>query len=850
MSIGGYNQKNVEIRPTDFMNINKVFLKNAGIFALFLLGFWIISMWYFSPALDNKVLKQGDMQQVKLMVSVADSIKASTGVLPNWNDRVFSGMPSNLISGIPQGSLLLKYRILEAFGIVKSPFTILFLSMLSMFVMLLSAKVNKLLAAAGAVGYAFMTFSISSYEAGHVTKVLAMAVMPGAIAGMIMLSQRRLLWGGITLALFFAMVINYFHYQIAYYTGIIIGIYLLVELASAIKTKEFVNYFKMVAITAAAMLIGVLSCIGKIQDTMQYSKATMRGGSEVASEVPKGGPKQTVNAKGLDIDYAFSWSYGIDESLTLLVPRYKGGSSDEPVPENEFGQERLPIYFGDLQFTSGPVYMGAILMFFFFFSIVFAFQWSKAEPDNKDAQFTKKLMWFSLITFAVSLMMSWGRNFFVNEWLFEYLPYYNKFRTPMMTLVIAQVVVPFFGLFGLYKLMTGNFSEAFGNKLIKSAVIVAGSLLGIAILGTMSADFVGLSDKEIVKSSGQQAVDFIKEMRSKLVWGDIWRSVGLIIVSLVMVYSAVKKQLSATVISVVLLVTITFDMVSVSQRYLNEGNWQEKEEEAAIVPSQQDEMIMKENKDGARVFDLRYNPFNDNHAAPFHKNVGGYHPAKLSRYQDVISYCITPNGGQLSGDFITKNNALDMLNCKYVLSRDQKGGAEEAFPRMNPNGHAWFVSSVSTAENAKKALELVNTVDIKNVAVIESKEVNKPSANSFSKDTTSTVKQTAYSTDTIKYQSNNANAGLALFSEVFYNEANGGWHVMVDGKEAKAMRANYILRAVEVPAGNHQITWYYKPADRSLYFSIEVAASAIVLLLFLALIAKQLFSKPEEEINA
>lgn len=832
------------------MNINKVFLKSAGVFILFLLGFWIISMWYFSPALDNKVLKQGDMQQVKLMVSVADSIKASTGIFPNWNDRVFSGMPSNLISGIPQGSLLLKYRILEAFGIVKSPFTILFLSMLSMFVMLLSVRVDKWLAAAGAVGYAFMTFSISSYEAGHVTKVLAMAVMPGAIAGMILLSQRKFLWGGMTLSLFFAMVINYFHYQIAYYTGIIIGIYLLVELFNTLKTKDFANYLKTVGITAAAMLIGVLSCIGKIQDTMQYSKATMRGGSEVASEVPKGGPKQNVNAKGLDIDYAFSWSYGIDESLTLLVPRYKGGSSDEPVPENEFGQERLPTYFGDLQFTSGPVYMGAILMFFFFFSVVFSFQWSKVDPDNQEAQFTKKLMWFSLITFIVSLVMSWGRHFFINEWLFEYLPYYNKFRTPMMTLVIAQVVVPFFGLFGLYKVMTGSFKDEFGNKLIKTAALVGAVLLGVVILGTMSTDFIGLSDKEISKSSGQQAVDFIREMRSKLVWGDIWRTVGLILFSVAMVYAAIKKQLSNVMISVILLIAITFDMVSVSQRYLNEGNWQEKEEEAAIVPSQQDEMVMKDNKDGARVFDLRYNPFNDNHAAPFHKNVGGYHPAKLSRYQDVISYCITPNGGQLSGDFITKNNALDMLNCKYVLSRDQKSGAEEVFPRMNPLGHAWFVSSVSNADNAKKALEMVNSVDIRNVAVIENKEVNKPSASSYNKDTTCVIKQIAYSTDTIKYQSNNTNNGLALFSEVFYNEANGGWHVMIDGKEAKALRANYILRAVEVPAGNHQITWYYTPADRSLYFNIEVASSAIVILIFLALIVKQLLGKPEEELNA
>lgn len=814
---------------------------------LFLLGFWVISMWFFSPAMDGKVLKQGDMQQVKLMVSVADSIKASTGIFPNWNDRVFSGMPSNLISGIPQGSLLLKYRVLEAFGLVKSPFTILFLSMLSMFVLLRSVKVDQWLAAAGAVGYAFMTFTISSYEAGHVTKVLAMSVMPGVVAGLLLLSQRKYLWGGMTLGLFFAMVINYFHYQIAYYTGIIMAIYLVVELINSIQNKSLGEYIKILGITVAVSVIGVLSCIGKIQDTMQYSKATMRGGSAVASEVPTGGPKETVNAKGLDIDYAFSWSYGIDETFTLLVPRYKGGSSDEPVPENEFGAERLPTYFGDLQFTSGPVYMGAIMMFLFVFAVVFAFQWKKNNPENATAQLTYKLMWFSLITFLVSVMMAWGRNFFVNEWLFEYLPYYNKFRTPMMTLVIAQVVVPFFGLFGLYQLMTAEFSNEFSNKIVKSAAIVAASLLGVVILGTMNSDMSGLSDKEIMKSSGQAAVDVVKSLRDKLVWGDIWRTVGFVALAFAMIYAAVKKQLKPMMISIILLVAITLDMVSVSQRYLNESNWQEKEEESAIVPTQYDEMVMKDNKEGARVFDLRYNPFNDNHAAPFHKNIGGYHPAKLSRYQDVISYCITPNGGQLSGDFITKNNALDMLNCKYVLSRDQKSGKEEGFPRLNPLGHAWFVDSIAVAEKPKDALNLINTVNIRRNAIVENAEANKPSNIVFSTDSGSVIKQMKYSTDSIQYVSNNKNAGFAVFSEVYYNESNGGWKVFIDGKEAKAVRTNYILRGVEVPAGNHQILWVYVPADRSLYFNIELASSGLILLLFIGLIFKQVVSKSEEE---
>jgi hypothetical protein len=353
-----------------------------------------------------------------------------------------------------------------------------------------------------------------------------------------------------------------------------------------------------------------------------------------------------------------------------------------------------------------------------------------------------------------------------------------------------------------------------------------------------------------MKSSGEAAVDVVKSMRDKLVWGDIWRTFGFVALAFAMIYGAVKKQLKPMVISIILLVTITLDMVSVSQRYLNESNWQDKEEESAIVPTQYDEMVMKDNKEGARVFDLRYNPFNDNHAAPFHKNIGGYHPAKLSRYQDVISYCITPNGGQLSSDFITKNNALDMLNCKYVLSRDQKSGKEEGFPRLNPLGHAWFVDSVKVAEKPKDALNLINAVNIRRNAVVENAEVNKPSNVAFSTDSGSVIKQIKYSTDSIQYASNNKNAGFAVFSEVYYSESNGGWKVFIDGKEAKAVRTNYILRGVEVPAGSHQILWVYVPADRSLYFNIELASSGLILLLFIGLILKQVVSKPEEELNA
>lgn len=826
----------------------QVLLQKVGYFVAALVLFYIISTRFMSPALDGKVLKQGDMQQVRLMRAYADTVKAQNGEFANWNDRLFSGMPANLITGIPQESLILKHRVIEIFGFVKAPFSFLFLAMMSMYILLLVAGVDKFLSVAGAIGYGFMTFSISSYEAGHITKVLSMAVMPGSIAGLLLLSRAKYFWGASLLALFFGVLVSYFHYQIAFYMGIIIAVFMVVLLVKTIKDKQWMHFLKVGGFALLAIVLGTITCIGKIADTMQYSKATMRGGSEVSSEVPKDGPKM-VNATGLDIDYAFNWSYGIGETMTLLVPRFKGGSSDEPVPDNEMGVDRLPTYFGEMQFTSGPVYMGAISMYLFILGIVFAINWRKWTPESQETQNFFYVMLFSGITFLVSLMLAWGKFFPLNEWLFYHLPYYNKFRTPMMALVIAQVIVPFFGFYALYKMITTTFSAENTKSVIRLSTVVAVALFGIVLVSASSQKFSGLSDAEIAKSSGQEAITFIKDMRSKLLWNDVWRMLMFVVLALALVYGAVKKQIKPIVVSVVMIVLVAVDMLGVSGRYLSDDNWEEAETENEIVPSKLDEQIMADNKTNARVFDLRYSPFNDNHAAPFHRNVGGYHPAKLSRYQDIISFGITKNGEQLSSETIMNNNVLDMLNCKYVLTRDNKSGVENVMLRSTTLGNAWFVDSVSMSNSPKEALMVLNRMNAKNTAVVEAKEQDKPSKATYGSDTSRSIKITSYSLDTIKYQANNSQEGLAIFSEVYYNEKNGGWKVYIDGKPAKALRANYILRAVEIPAGNHSVVWIYEPADRSLFLNVEMASSALILLAFFGLLIKQLKDEYESTVE-
>jgi hypothetical protein len=822
-----------------FMNLNKEHLKQAGIFLAFLAGFWIISVLFLSPALDGKVLQQGDMQQTRLMRDAAEKYKEVHGEMPNWNDRLFSGMPGSLISGIPQGSLILKSRPIEMFGLVKSPFNFLFVAMFSMFALLMASKVNRWLAAAGALGYAFMTFSISSFEAGHITKVLAMDVMPGVLAGLVLITRRKYLLGAGVLGLFFSMLVGYFHYQIAYYAGIMAGVYLLIELILALRAGETKHALVATGLSALMLGLGAMTNIGKALDTAQYSEATMRGGSAVASEVPKGGPKQQTGRTGLDIDYAFSWSYGIGESMTMLIPGYKGGSSNEKAPENEFEAERLPLYFGELQFTSGPVYIGAVFFLLFILAIVAVLNYlknSQVAATEKTVAIT--FMVFALATLLISLILAWGRHFGLNEWFFNNLPYYNKFRTPMMALVIAQVVVPFFGMYGLQLLFSEKFSAADRLKIFKVAGIAAAAVMLLAAGDIMSEDFKSKADMETAKQMGAQApeqvtqvVGVLKEARSSLVWSDWFRSLLLMAAAAGLVFFAIREKLTKNVLYIGFILLIGFDLIGVSKRYLTEDNWEEKETEFAIEPTPKEAALIRENKDNARILDMRLNPFNDNKPAPFFRNVGGYHPAKLSRYQDIISYCITPNGENMRGDWIDKNNALDMLNCSYVLARGEKGGDEIVYYRQNALGHAWFAQTVKTVSDAKTAIQTLNTMNVRNEVVVESAEKVKPSKSAYSTDSTDVIKQTYYSFDTLVYKSNTKAEALAVFSEVYYNEKNGSWKAFIDGKEATVLRVNYILRGLDIPAGSHEVKFVYTPASRSTWLAIETGTSGLLLLL-------------------
>lgn len=834
------------------MEMNKSFLKNAGIFFLFIAAFWAISTWYLNPALDGYMLKQGDMQQVRLMKHASEQVKAETGAYPNWNDRLFSGMPSSLITGIEQGSVILKWRVVELFGLVKSPFNFLFVAMVSMFVLLLSVRVDRWLAAAGALGYAFMTFSISSYEAGHITKVLSMGVMPGVFAGLVYLNRGKYLLGTALTSFFFAALVGYFHYQIVYYAGIMMVIYFAVQWVMAIVNKNFKSVLTASLLAVLSAGLGTVTCIGKLKDTNDYAKETMRGGSAVADDTnkaEKAASGSQVSKKGLDMDYAFAWSYGLDESFTLLIPGFKGGSSGELVNDERFGEARLPLYFGDLQFTSGPIYLGAVMMLLFIVGCVIAFIDYRNDSNNDENRLFLGLAIFGLASLLVALLLSWGKYFGLNAFLFENLPYYNKFRTPMMALVIAQVVVPLVGFMGIGKLVNlmseHGLSSADTKKFWKYTIGIAGGLMGIAILITMGGDVSAPEDARILEGeNGRETLNAIKELRGDLVWGDLMRSLALMAIAGGVVWGILTKKINGMVAGIACIVLVGYDMLGVSKRYLTEENWEVAEEEEAIMPTPGDEAILKMNKDGKRVIDYRAGinrTFNDNTLGAFHRSIGGYHPAKMSRYQDVISYCIGSTGPTGSGDLM-KNNALDMLNCGYILGITEDNKQEIPVERPTALGHAWFVDSVVKSSSAKQALMDINNKNIRKNAIFDPVS-EAPNTLVFKTDSAAKITRLTYTNDSIEYISNNSTDGLAVFSEIYYNQKNGAWKVFIDGKEAKSYRANYILRSAIIPAGKHNIKWVYIPEDRSLLVTMEAGASFAILLLLLAPFVRKLLNK-------
>lgn len=782
---------------------------------LIIVGFAILSLLYCFPQLQGKKLNQHDNISWQAMSHEAMTYHESTGKDVLWSNSMFGGMPTYTTYVGTSNTNYTGYvqTILQSIG---KPAYFFFIAMVCFYLLMRVLNVDKWLSLVGAIAYAFSTYNAIIISVGHETKMLTMGYLPAALAGLYLIFREKWLTGAALLGISFALIFANNHFQVIYYSFIMFGCFGIAMLFIAIKEGRLKQFFISAAIAAATMALGIGPSMPSLLTTSEYAKETMRGGGSELS-----GHDKKENG-GLDKEYAFRWSNGIGETFCLMIPYLYGGSSGEKADKAPKTLERLngnaeqlPLYWGPQPFLSGPVYFGAAVCFLFVLGLFVV------KSTHK---------WWILATTIICIVLSWGKNFeAVNFFLFDHIPYLNKFRTVSMALVIPQFLFPLLGIWGLQAIMDNKNDPKIWKNIKLAAGITAGICLLLGVGGSMFFDFTGSTDDRLQP----EMVKLLREDRASLAATSGFTSAVYILLSAGLLWAFIKDKIKPAFLIGGIGALIAIDLVVVSKNYLNEDSYVEASEyESIFAPREVDAAIMKDPDPYYRVLDLTRDPYNDAVQAYFHKCVGGYHPAKMEIYQDLIDR-------HMSRGF--NSAVLSMLNTKYIIA-----GRQNTPPQVMPNpgacGNAWFVNEVhwaNTADdemNALKAAELGDTAivpdafDPLKTAVLRSSYKNELGNYNFGKDSASSVKLTQYGLNELSFQSQNSRDGLAVFSDIYYSK---GWKAYVDEKETPILRANYVLRAIKVPAGNHKIEFRFRPD--SFYNGKKVALASSILLIVLCL---------------
>lgn len=782
----------------------------------------IVSVIFFSPAtLDNKVLFQNDILQAEGGNREIVTYRQATGEEALWTNNMFSGMPAWLLSVEYSGDLL-KYFLKIIYLGLSHPANLTFVAMISFYILLVCAGIRPWLALAGGFAYGLSTFLLISIEAGHNSKVLAMATMPLVIAGVLLTFRNRQIWGFVLTALGLALHLRAGHLQISYYLFMVLLIMGVIWLYFAFKTKTVPHFFKNLLLLVGAAILAIGCNWGRLYNTYQYGKFSIRGASELSKEVDE--------STGLDKEYAFAWSSGKAESLTLLIPYFYGGASTEaidqdsklaetlerqgvPGPQVHQFLEQVPTYFGDQPFTSGPIYVGAIICFLFVLGLLLA---------------PAEYRYWLLAATLLSLLLSWGKNFSgLNYFLFDYLPGYNKFRAVTMAISIALLTMPFLAFIGLEYF----WREAGSARTRKALLIAAGATGGLALLMALFAgmrSYTGLVDAQL-SSYPDWIITAIREQREALVRADAFRSFVFIALATGVCYFIWLKKiglyLGVSLIGILLLV----DLWSVDARYFNEKNYNRNPRQQFFAPTAANQAVLADQDPHYRVLNLM-NPFQDARTSYHHRSVGGYHGAKLRRYQDLIDRVLQPEIEMLIGSLqqgqpaFAEADAINMLDTKYLLAGQQRDAVIQ-----NPEalGAAWLVENVRAVKNPDEEIALLQEIDTRTTAVINTQKFPLQQ-DSYSANGTISLQQ--YGPNHITYKANTSSNSLAVFSEIYYPE---GWEATIDGKPAHILQANYVLRALELPAGEHSIEFRFQPRSYATG-NIVMMISNILLILLLS----------------
>lgn len=799
-------------------------------------AFILLALIYAYPALSGKELVAGDNISWQGMSHEAAQEHARTGEPVLWTNSMFGGMPTytfylgktaNYIGGIESTIQTL----------LPKPAYFFFIAMLSFFILMNVLGVNRWLSAIGALAYAFSTYNPIIIAAGHDTKMLSLGYMPAVIAGVLLIYRSRWLSGMALAGIAFALMFQNQHVQILFYMFIILLAMVMGLLYIAIREGKIKNFIIASLLSLVALGLGAGPSMPGFLSTLQYSKMSMRGGT---SELTFGHDKDKKTG-GLDKEYAFRWSNSIGETFCILVPYLYGGGSGEdashaPATSDAIGgrAEQLPTYWGPQPFLSGPVYFGAIICFLFVLGLMVI-----RSPHK----------WWIAAVSLLAIMMSWGNHFAAfNYWIFDHIPVMNKLRTPSMVLIIPEFLFPLVAVWGIQDIMKDYSSPEMRLELWKKVKIAAGITGGLALVlglgGSMFFDFTNATKDAQYKD----ILPYLKEDRAAMARNSGLMSAFYIALATGLIWGFLKNKIKATYLMAGLGILIFIDLVPTAWRYLNDKNYSDTDTYSEhFQPRPVDAQIMQDKDPYYRVLDLTKDVYNDASQAYFHKAVGGYNPAKMEIYQDLID--VHMNGQSFN------SQVLDMLNTKYfIVPNGQQGGAQ-VIPNPSANGNAWFVSNIKPVATADEEILSMNAPKLGDTAQNTGDWNSKETAivrNTFSKeiaglqpgrDSSAFVKLDKYGLNEISYKSSNSKEGLAVFSDIWYPL---GWKAYVDGKETPIIRADYVLRALRLPAGQHEIVFKFHP---DVFYKGNKVAGVSSFLLYLLLIVAVVaaFKSPKEE---
>ncbi|GIJ95678.1 membrane protein [Capnocytophaga stomatis] len=778
--------------------------------------FIVISLAFFYPVLQGKAIFQSDIVQYTGMAKERNDFRASEKKESYWTNSAFGGMPTyQLGANYPYDFIK---KVDKAIRFLPRPADYLFLYFIGFYILLLTLKIDTRTAFLGAVAFGFSTYLIIILGVGHNAKAHAIGYFAPILAGILLVFNKKYFWGGLLTALTLALEINANHFQMTYYLMLLVLILGGFMLYKSLKTKTIPQFLKAKAVLLVAALLSLLSNATSLLATQEYTKWSTRGKSELTI-APDGTPKTN---NGLSKEYITEYSYGIAESLNLIVPRLFGGSNNEALGENsntyqflvkqgvpssqalEFA-DGLPTYWGNQPIVAAPAYIGSVIFFLFVLSLFLVKGYKK---------------WWLLGGTIMALLLSWGKNFgFLTDLMIDYFPLYDKFRAVSSIQVILELCVPILAMLGLYQ-FTKNNSEENKKPLFYSLCISMGILL-LLFLTKGFFDFKGVSDALYEQYYGKEVVAMIMEDRQSIYTSDLLRTIFFVLLTTLALFLYQNSKIPKWGMQLALLLLVILDLGGVANRYVNSSDFVQARQMLQPFQATQADSQILEDESYFRVYEPEVG-INGARTSYFHHSIGGYHAAKPKRLQELFDYQISKGNMEV----------LNMLNVKYVLLRDEKG---QTRPMQNEDalGNAWFVSELKNVKTNDEMMANLTKLNPKKEAIILADDIAKSSFKTkaeFAADSTATISLKSYQPNKLVYESNNQNAGFAVFSEMHYPY---GWKATIDGKEEEYYRVNYLLRGMPIPAGKHTIVFEFEPEVVTTGSTIALMGNILLVLLLL-----------------